>query len=117
MVASAPLAVFAQISLLTTTGDAVSVTAADTVITINSSKFVWRYSTLGPLADRGQRTYLLTRLHEGLRLTDLTVQFQVRQRVVAQLRPRSEPTLLSRLLGLGAVEVRFIPCLLALLRR
>ena len=117
MVTPAPLAVFAQLSLLTTTGDAITVMAADTVITVTLPRLRLRHSTLGPLADRGQRRHLLANLHEGLRRADLTVQFQVKQRVVAQLRPQSQPTLVSRLLGLDAVEVRIIPCLLALLRR
>ena len=116
MATPAPLAVFAQLSLLTTTGDAITVMAADTVITVTLPRLWPRHTVLGPLADRGQRRHLLPKLHEGLRRADLTVQFQVRQRLVAQLRPQSQSTLLSWLLGLGAVEVRIIPCLLALLR-
>jgi len=92
------------------------VTAADTVITVTSPRLRLRHAVLGPLADRDQRRHLVTSLHQGLRMADLTLQFQVRRRVVAQLRPQSQPTLLSWLLGLGAVEVRIIPCLLALLR-
>jgi hypothetical protein len=116
MATPAPLAVFVQLSLLTTTGDAITVTAADTVITVTLPRLRLRHAVLGPLADRGQRCRLLASLHEGLQIADLTVQFQVRRRVVAQLRPQSQPTLVSRLLGLGAVEVRIIPYLLALLR-
>lgn len=116
MATPAPLAVFAQLSLLTAAGDNITVMATDTVITVTLPRLRWRSLALGPLADRNQRLYLLVNLHEGLRRADLTVQFQVRQRVVAQLRPQSQPTLVSRLLGLGAVEVRLVGCLLALLR-
>jgi hypothetical protein len=52
-----------------------------------------------------------------LQAADLTLQFQVRRRVVAQLAPQSRPTRLSRLLGLGAMQVRVVPCLRALMGR
>jgi len=71
----------------------------------------------GPLADRRRRALLLTRLQRGLQVADLTLQVRVHEQVVAQLTPQSRPTPLSRLLGLGAVEVRLLPSLRALLRR
>ena len=112
-----PLAVFADLSLLSADGDAITVTAAESVITVTLPRLWSSRWALGPLADRSQRRPLLASLHHALQVADLTVLIEVRRQVVAKLRPQSQPTRLSRLLGLGAVEVRLIPCLRALLRR
>jgi hypothetical protein len=50
-------------------------------------------------------------------VADLTLRFEAGPHVVAQLRPHSQPTRLSRVLGLGALEVYVMPVLRALLRR
>lgn len=109
-----PLAVFAELSLLAASGEVIAVTAAGPVITVSLPRLRSQYGRGSPLSDRSQRKRLLASLHEGLRAADLTLRFEVKRRVVAQLRPESKPTLLSRLMGLGAIELRVIPCLLAL---
>ncbi|MGZ5365587.1 MAG: hypothetical protein ACXWZR_18745 [Mycobacterium sp.] len=73
-----------------------------------------RHWAVGPLADRRQRQSMLGRLQSGLQVADLTLRFKVRQHVVAQLRPHSQPTRLSGLLGLAPVEVHVMPGLRAL---
>ncbi len=112
----ATLAVTADLSLATPGGEAVTVAADGAVITVSLPRLWSRQWAVGPLADRGQRQKLLAGLHRGMRVADLTVQFKVQRQVVAQLAPQSRPTRLSRLLGLGAVQVHLIPCLRALLR-
>jgi hypothetical protein len=113
----APLAIHADLSLLWADGAVVTVTATGTVIDVTLPQLWSRHWAMGPLADRGQRQSLLARLQRGLRVADLTLRFSVRQHVVAQLRPRSQPTRLSRLLGLGAVEVYAMPAVRALFGR
>ncbi len=113
----APLAVIADLSLATAGGEAITVAADGQVITVTLPRLWSRRWAPGPLADRGQRAALLDRLHHGLQSADLTLRFKVRRQVVAQLAPQSRPTPLSRLLGLGAMEVRLLPLVRALLRQ
>jgi hypothetical protein len=113
----APLAIDADLSLLAADGEVVTVTATDSVIDVTLPQLWSRHWAMGPLADRRQRQSLLARLQRGLQVADLTLRFRVRQHVVAQLRPHSRPTRLSRLLGLGAVEVFVMPVLRALFGR
>lgn len=117
MASPAPLAVRADLSLLSAGGEVVTVTATDSIIDLTLPSLWSRHWTTGPMADRRRRQWLLVRLQRGLQVADLTLRIKVRQHVVAQLRPHSQPTRLSRLLGLGAVEVRVIPGLRALFGR
>jgi hypothetical protein len=110
-----PLAVTADLTLLTDGGQPIIVAAEGPVISVTLPRLWSRRWALGPLADRRLRHVLLTRLHRGLQFADLTLQFRVGRRVVARLAPMSRPTVWSRLLGLGAMEVRAWPCLHALL--
>lgn len=113
----APLAIDADLSLLAADGAVVTVTASGSVIDVTLPQLWSRHWALGPLADRKQRQSLSTRLQRGLQVADWTLRFKVRQHVVAQLRPHSQPTPLSRVLGLGAVEVHVMPVLRALIGR
>lgn len=65
---------------------------------------------------RSKRRETISRLQAGLRLADLTLQLHA-GRPIASLSPHSEATLLSRLLGLGAMELRPLGLLLAIFRR
>ncbi len=112
-----PLTIHADLSLRAANGEVVTVTATDTIIDVTLPRLWSHQWALGPLADRRQRQSLLARLQRGLQVANLTLRFKVRQRVVAQLRPHSKPTRLSRLLGLAAVEVYIMPSLRALFER
>jgi hypothetical protein len=111
----APLAVDAALSLLADDGEVLTVEAGGKVIDVTLPRLWVSRRTIGPLADRGQRQALLRGLHRGLRGADLTLRIKVRQHLVAELRPYSQPTRLSRLLGLAALEVHVVPGLRALL--
>ena len=113
----APLAIHADLSLRAADGAVVTVTATDTVIDVTLPRLWSRHWGIGPMADRRQRQSLLPRLQRGLQAAELTLRFKVRQHVVAQLRPHSQPTRLSRVLGLGAVEVYVLPVLRAFFGR
>jgi hypothetical protein len=110
----APLAIHADLRLLAADGELVTVTATDRVIDVTLPRLWSRQWAAGPLADRSRRQALLTQVQGGLQSADLTLRIKVREHVVAQLRPESRPSRLSRLLGLAAVEVRLVPCLRAL---
>ncbi len=68
-------------------------------------------------AGRSKRLAMITRTQAGLRRADLTLQVHVAGRPIARLAPRSKATLLSRLLGLGAIELQPVGLLLAVFRR
>jgi hypothetical protein len=117
MAEPAPLAIDGELALFGADGEAVTVTATGAVIDVTLPHLRSRLWVMSPLADRSQRQVLLTLLQRGLRVADLTLRVKVRQHVVAQMRPHSQPTRLSRILGLGSVEVRVVPVLRALLGR
>jgi hypothetical protein len=114
--AHAPLAVSADLSLRSARGETIAVTAGGAVITVTLPRLRLA-SAFGAVADRRSRAMLLAGLHRGLQAADLTLQVEVRRRVVARLSPRSRPTLLSRLLGLGALQLRPLSIGRALLGR
>ncbi len=68
-------------------------------------------------AGRSKRQVVINRLQAGLRRVDLTLHVHVAGRPIARLAPHSKATWLSRLLGLGAVELKPAGLLLAVFRR
>jgi len=112
-----PLAVTADLSLQAASGEAITVTGDGAVVTFTLPHLRLYPGALGPLADRKRRVEVLTRLQRGLQIADLTLQVRLRDTVLAQLGPQSQPSLLSRLLGLGPLQVRPLRLLRALLRR
>jgi hypothetical protein len=117
MAEPAPLAIHADLSLLSADGKVVTIAAAGAVIDVTLPRLWSRQWAMGPLAHRRQRQVLLAALQRGLQVADLTLRIKVREHVVAQLRPHSRPTRLSRLLGLAAAEVYVMPGLRALFGR
>jgi hypothetical protein len=112
-----PLAIDADLSLVAADGRVVTVTATGTVIDVTLPQLWSRHWAFGPLADRRQRQLLLSRLQRGLQIADLTLRFRVRHHLVAQLRPHQHPTRVSRLLGVGALEIYALPAVRALFGR
>lgn len=114
---NAPLNVFAQLSMLNDTGEAISVSAENQIIWVDMpSVALSRSLSKQYMSRRAAREKLLHNVHEGLKYADLAVEFRVAKRIVARLRPQSRPNFLSRLLGYGPLELQPIPILLALLR-
>ena len=115
--ARAPLAVTAELSLQAATGEAVTVTADGAVVTVTLPHLRLHPGRLGLPVDRKGREAMLARLQRGLQVVDLTLQVRVRETLLAQLAPHSQPGALSRLLGLGPLQLRPWSVLRALLRR
>jgi hypothetical protein len=111
-----PLEVFAQLSVLADSGESLSVQAQESIIAIESPNLRVFRVLLRQLPGRERRKTSLDRLHMGLRRSDLILEVRIARQVVAQLRPQSRPTLWSRLLGLGSLELRLFPLLLAVLK-
>jgi hypothetical protein len=66
---------------------------------------------------RGGWSRLLTQIQRGLTVADLRVQFRLAGRIVARLGIEARPGILSRLLGLGALELRPFQLLLSVWSR
>jgi hypothetical protein len=110
--------VVGELSVVGGGGDELRLTGSGAVVTLElPSLGVGRALARSSALGRAQRVKLITRLHAGLRLADVTLQVAVAGRPVAQLAPGSEAGLLSRLLGLGAFEIRPKGLLLVLLGR
>lgn len=115
---NAPLNVFAQLSVLSDRGETISVSAEDEIITVDFPDF-WTSRALvkRQFPNRADRETSIDKLHNGLKQTDLAIEFRVARRLVARLNPQSQPNTLSRLLGVAPVELLPIPLLLCLFQR
>lgn len=113
-----PLNVFAQLSVLSDRGETISVSAEDNLVIVDLPDF-WTSRALvkRQFPNRANRETSIDQLHNGLKQTDLSVEFRVARRLVARLNPQSRPNLLSRLLGVAPVELLPIPLLLSMLQR
>lgn len=113
----APLNVFAQLSLVAENGQAISVSAENEIITVTLPNLWIGRSILKQFSNRQKRGEMLENLYSGLLYTDLAIEFRISQRIIAQLRPESRPSFLSRLFGFGRIELKIIPILLSLFKR
>jgi len=112
-----PVDVLGELSVTGEGGEQLQVEGrGDTISVTLRSLWVGR-SLARQAAGRSKRQVVISRLQAGLRRADLTLQVQVAGRPVARLAPHSKATLLSRLLGLGAMELRPMGVLFAVFRR
>jgi hypothetical protein len=113
-----PLNVFAQLSVLSDRGETISVSAEDEIITVDFPDF-WTSRALvkRQFPNRANRESSISKLHNGLKQTDLAIEFRVAKRLVARLNPQSQPNVVSRLLGVAPVELLPVPLLLSMLQR
>ena len=65
---------------------------------------------------RNKRQAMIRKIHAALRRTDLSLRVQIAGQSVAYLSPESKGSLLSKLFGLGAVELKPLAFLFAILR-
>ena len=109
--------VLGELSVLSDEGEQLQVGGQGNVVYVDLPNLSAGRSMASRVAGRAKRRELINRLHAGLRLADVTLQVQVRGRPVARLAPHSKTTWLSKLLGLGAVELKPVGLLLASLHR
>jgi hypothetical protein len=114
---NAPLDVFARLSVVDEKGKEISVNADKEIVTVMLPSLWIGRPVLGQLADRQRRTWLLDTLHDVLKTSDLAIEFRIAHRVIALIGPQSKPGFLSRIVGLGPLELKIVPILLSLFKR
>jgi len=112
----APLDVFAALSLTTDDGKVISVQGEKNIVAVELPDVWSSYSLIRRFAAPEQRPVMLGNMQQGLLMADLTLEFRVSSRRIARLRPQSRPNWLSRLLGLGSLEINPFALLLAVFR-
>lgn len=109
--------VLGELSVTDEGGEQLRVAGRGDVVSVDLPSLWVGRSLAKQTAGRSARQAVISRLQAGLRRADLTLQVHVAGRPIARLAPNSEATLLSRLLGLGAMELKPMALLLAILRR
>ena len=100
--------VFGQLSLVPSVGAEVLVRADKDTVSVTVPDFKVARQLLKQVPRRHNRRQVLARLQDALRLSDLRLQVKVSHWVVAQLAPRSQGGLVSRLVGLDPMELRLL---------
>ena len=112
-----PVDVLGELSLIGEGGEQLQVEGRGEAIAVTVPNLWVGRSLARQAAGRAKRQGVINRLQAGLRRVDLTLHVHVAGRPIARLAPHSKATWLSRLLGLGAVELKPAGLLLAVLRR
>lgn len=112
-----PIDVLGELSLVSEGSGELRVAAQGDVISVDLPSLSAGRSLARQAAGRAKRREAIDRLHAGLRFADLTLNVNVAGTLIAHLAPNSETTLMSRLLGVGPMELRPMGLLLALVRR
>ena len=112
-----PVDVLGELSVAGERGEQIRVEGQGDAISVALPSLGVGRSLAGKATGRSKRKAAVGKLHATLRRADLTLQVNVAGRPIARLAPQSEATLLSRLLGLGAMELKPIGLLLAAFRR
>ncbi|MDJ0862294.1 MAG: hypothetical protein QNJ82_08655 [Gammaproteobacteria bacterium] len=117
MPTSLPVDVLGELSVLSGEGAQFSVAAKGDRISVELPSLAAGRSVAKQAAGRLQRKAMLSKLHAGLRVADLTLEVNVAGTLVAHLAPDSETTLLARLLGISPMRVRPLGLLRAAISR
>jgi hypothetical protein len=112
-----PIDVLGELSVLGEGGENLRISGTGEVISVDLPSLWAGRSLARQTGGRSQRQQLIGRLQAGLRFADLTLQVRVGGKPIARLAPHSEGTLLSRLLGLGALELSPVAVIAAAFRR
>ena len=113
---SEPLDVSARLSLTDENGNEISVSAEKEIITVMLPSLWVASPMLRQLTNRRRRTWMMENVHGGLKHADLRIEFRIAHRVVALLGPQSRPSWLSRIVGVGPVELKIVPILLSMFK-
>ena len=112
-----PVDVLGELSITGEGGEELRVEGRGNTISVHLPS-VWVGRSLARQAiGRAERQGAVDKLQAGLRRADLTLNVTVAETPVAYLSPSSEETLLSKLLGIGSVEIKPLGLLRAMLHR
>jgi hypothetical protein len=114
---NAALNVTGHLSLINENGKEISVIAEKEIITVMLPSLWVGRPMLQQFTNQRQRSWMIGNVHDGLKLTDLMLEFRIADRVVALIGPQSRSGLISRILGFGPVELKIVPILLSLFKR
>lgn len=114
---STPLDVSAWLSLTDENGNEISVSAENEIITVMLPNLWIVRPILRQFTNRRQRNCMIENVHSGLKHTDLMIEFRIANRVIALIGPHSRPGFISRIVGVGPVELKIFPILLSLFER
>lgn len=109
-----PLALDGSLRLQTPQGDLIQVVAEGPFLFVRLANWRCVLSILRNLPGRQQRRSQLLKLSTALAAHDLTVQASIATHTIATLAPESNAGVVSRLLGLGPVELQPIAILRAM---
>lgn len=113
---SLPVDVNGKLSVIAESGEQFDIEAKGAEIAINLTNLWVGRSLAKQDSGRNKRQAMIKKIHATLRRTDLSLRVQIAGQSVAYLSPESKESLLSRLFGLGAVELKPLAFLFAVLR-
>jgi len=114
---NAPLNVSALLLLTDENGKEISVSAEKEIITVLLPSLWVGRPMLRQLSNRRQRTWMMENIYGGLKQADLMIEFRIAHQIIARIGPQSRPGLVSRIMGLGPVELKIVPILLSLFKK
>ena len=113
---SVPVDVNGELSVTAESGEQFYIEAEGDEIAINLTNLWIGRSLAKQGLGRNKRQAVIGKVHATLRRTDLSLRVQIAGQSVAYLSPDSKESLLSRLFGVGAVELKPLAFLFAVLR-
>ena len=113
---SVPVDVSGKLSVTAESGEQFFLEAEGDEIAINLTNLWIGRSLAKQSPGRKNRQAMIRKVHATLRRTDLNLRVQIAGQSVAYLSPESKESLLSKLFGLGAVELKPLAFLFAIVR-
>ena len=111
-----PIDVNGKLSVTAETGEQFFIEAGGDQIAINLTNLWIGRSLAKQGLGRKKRQAMIRKVHATLRRTDLSLRVRIAGQSVAYLSPESKESLLSRLFGLGPLELKPLAFLFAFLR-
>lgn len=112
-----PVVFLGELAVTGEKGEQLRVQGRGDAIAINLPNLWTGRSLARQTQGRTERQLAISRLQKLLQRADLTLQVEIANKPIAYLSPHSRITFLSRLLGLGALELKPLALLVAVFRR
>jgi hypothetical protein len=111
-----PVDVIGTLTVTSESGEQFHVEGGGCEIAINLPNLWIGQSLLKQTSGRKKRQTMIRKAHAMLRRADLRLRVRIAGQSVAYLSPDSQESLISKLFGLGAVELKPLALLLAVIR-